>query len=253
MPKGHQFPDILGRRHTFDYFNDFDEEIDANQLVVTATDSGTGVVGDGLCGILPLIPSDGTVADNDETYVETPNQFVAFADNQPFHAIFRFQFTEANVDDVNVAVGLATGVAANTLQDNGGGIDPALTSVAAIYKVDGSNFWKCTAGGSAATQAANVKTSTRYASPGIAGITGEWQYAEIIYTPDTTTTGHVNFRVNGEDLCDSTGVRISISVTITGSTAMALFAGIKNGAATNVETLNLDFWGIQIRRAGAIA
>jgi len=253
--KGHVAIDPTGKRHSFQYENDFDQDVDANQIVVTATDSGTAAVGAGTFGIIPLVASDGTVADNDETYIETPNEFVGFEADKPWAAVCLLQFNEANVDDANIAFGLATGPAANTIQDNGAGLDPALTSLAAIYKVDGSNVWKCTAGGSAATQAANVKTSNCPASPGVSGVSGPWQWLEIHWTPISSTQGYVEFRVNDIPLCDANvegNPKIRILVTLTGSTTMAMFAGVKNGGA-NLETLNVDFWGLYGRRNRPIA
>lgn len=254
--KGHAFVDSQARRHTWGFEEEFVDDIDSTRYTVTATDSGTGAVAGGFGGILPLVASDGTVADNDETYVESVNEYVTFAANCPWHLCGWIQFTEANVDDANIAFGLATGPGANTLVDNGAGIDTSLTSVAVIYKVDGSNVWKCTAGGSAAQQVANVKTSINPASPGVAGITGPWQWVEIIHTPISSTTGKVTFRVDGQDLMESDGAgntkRIELLVTYSGSTTMAWFAGVKNGGA-NLETLNVDYFGIWGRRTARLA
>ena len=248
--KGHAVVDPTGKRHTFQYENDFDQEIDANQLVVTTPHSGSGVVGAGTWGILPLIPSDGTVAANDEAYVETPNEFVGFEADKPWVAVALLQWNEANTDDAMIAFGLANAPGAGTIVDTTGIINTALTSVAAIYKTPNSTVWKCTAGGSAATQAANAKTSTMPACPGVAGAAGQWQWLEIIWTPISSTQGYVEFRVNDMPLCDANvegNPKIRILVTITGSTTMAMFAGVKNGSA-NLETLNLDFWGLYGRR-----
>jgi len=253
--KGHAFVDPLGMRHSIYFADDFVDDIDSTRYTITATDSGTGAVAGAHGGVLPLVASDGTVADNDETYVESVNEFISFVANQPWHFWARIQFTEANVDDANIAIGLGNAPGANSILDDGGGIATGMTSNAVLFKTDGSNKWKCTAGGSAATQAANVKTSHKDASPGVAGVAGPWQWVEIIWTPLTTTTGKVTFRVDGEILRDSSLPHepiIEIPVTITGSATMALWAGVKNGGA-NLETLNIDCWGIQGRRSGLTA
>lgn len=250
--KGHAFVDPLNFRQNMLVVEDFENDIDSTKHAITATDSGTGAVAGGFCGVLPLVASDGTVADNDECYFETVNEYVSFVANQPWHLCGRIQFNEANVDDANVFFGVATAPGANTLQDNGAGMDPTLTSLAAIYKVDGSNKWKVTAGGSAAEGVANVKTSQRNASPGVAGVSGPWQWLEIIHTPVSSTQGKVTFRVNGEDLRDPSVLGsplIELPVTYSGSTTMAICAGVKNGGA-NLETLNIDGYIFQARRSG---
>lgn len=245
--KGHQVVDIEGRRHSFQYFNDFDAEVDANELVVTAASTGTAAVGNGEWGIIPLTTA---ATNNDDVTIEHPNEFVTFSADKPWTAYFLVNWNEINVDDANIAIGLANAPASGMCVNDGGGFITTNTSCAVVYKVDGGTLWSCTAGASAATQAANRKASNVPACSGIAGVNLGWQWIEIIWTPVSSTLGYVEFRINDRDLRD-TGVegqpRIRIPVVIGAAATMTLFASVKAGAAA-IETLNVDLWGIVGRR-----
>lgn len=250
--KGHGPFDRLGRRHTYSYWNDFDHEVDANELVVTSATTGTAVVGEGRFGIIPLTTA---ATNNDDVTIEAPNQVVGFEYDYPWQAAFLLQFDEVNLDDANVAFGLATGPAANMLVNDGAGLATGLTSVAAMWKVDGENRWRCTAGASSATQQANRKVTNIPASPGIAGKSGIWQWAEIIWTPASSNLGHVEFRINdyhAHDVGIEGQPRIRIPVVIGAGTTMSMFASVKAGAAA-IEVLNIDLWGLEGARNRNVA
>lgn len=228
-------PDALKNRSTFGFFEDFLNDIDANIVVITATDSGTGAVGDAAGGILPLVASDGTVADNDETYAELPpNEVFKFAADKPLLFEARVQFTEANTDDANVIVGVKDAVAANTLLDNGGG--PAASySGAVFFKVDGGTRWQCETSNAGtqtttdlvASDANNLSRATQTAG----GST--YQTLRIEYLPYSSTNAYVNFYIDGVHVCQHDYI-------FTSATEMQACAGVKNGD-TNLETLNVDY------------
>jgi hypothetical protein len=233
--KLNDLPDALKNRSTFGFFEDFINDIDANIVVITATDSGTGAVGDAARGILPLVASDGTVADNDETYAELPpNEIFLFANDKPLIFEARVQFTEANTDDANVAVGIKDAVAANTILDNGGG--PAASYTGALFfKVDGGTVWQCE------TSIAGTQTTTELSATNANNIAkaaqtaggSAYQVLRIVFEPYSSTNAYVSFFINGNLVAQHDFI-------YTSATEMQAFAGVKNGD-TNLETLNVDY------------
>ncbi len=209
-----------------------------NDYVATLTDSGTATVVDAAKGILPIVASDGTVADNDEAYVQTKIEGWLFADNKPICCGAYVQFTEANTDDANIAFGMANAPVANTIVDDGAGIRTTGSSIA-IYKVDGGTVWKCE---TTVNSVQTVSTSTTSAGG------SSYQLLEIEVVDHNSTQIEVSFKVDGKYLVDSTsGLRIVHRVAFASATEMAMFAGVKNGGA-NLETLNVDYWYAVTRR-----
>lgn len=222
--------DIMRLTHGF--HNDFDQDQDTAEIVITATDSGTGSVGDAVGGVLALVASDGTVADNDECYAESPNETFKFADGKPLRFGARVQFTEANTDDANVIVGIKDAVAADTLQDNGAG-PPASYSGAVFYKVDGGTKWVFeTSNG--ATQTTNTTDVTAGGS--------SYQVLEIEVQELDSLSCRIVPLIDGKQCRDNTtGDLIAHTVLYASATEMQACLGVKNGD-TNVETLNCDWW-----------
>lgn len=209
-----------------------------NNFTATLTDSGTATVVDAAKGILPLVASDGTVADNDEAYVQTKIEGWLFADNKPICCGAYVQFTEANTDDANIFFGMANAPVANTLVDDGAGMRTS-GSIIAIYKVDGGTVWKCNT-----TMNGTATNSTSTTTAGGSA----YQLLEIEVVDFSSTEIEVSFKVDGKYLVDSTsGLRIVHRVTISSPTEMAMCAGVKNGGA-NLETLNIDYWYAVTRR-----
>jgi hypothetical protein len=215
-------------------FDDFVSEPLANLTYATvATDTGTAAVSDAVGGILSITPSDGTVADNDEIYVSTINEVFLCGPNRSIEAKARIQYTEANVDDLNLFYGFGSAVAANFLVDDGGG--PRTSgSVIGIYKVDGGTVWRCvTRNGSTVTDTVSNTTAggSAYVVLGIS-----------IVDQGASGSSLVTFQVDGVTLKDSAGNDIIHVYPNTSSTEMQYTIGLKNGAATNVETVLLDKW-----------
>lgn len=228
-------PDALKNRSTFGFFEDFIDDVDSNFVVVTASDAGTGVVGDAVGGILPLVASDGTVADNDETYAELPpNEVFKFAADKPLIFEARVQFTEANTDDANILVGLLDAVAANSLQDNGGG-PPASYSGAVFFKVDGGTRWQCETSNAGTQTTTDLSASDANNLSHITQTAGgaSYQTLRIVFEPYSSTNAYVNFFIDGVHVAQHDYI-------FTSATEMQTGAGVKNGGA-NLETLNLDY------------
>lgn len=216
---------------TFHVWNDFEEDQSDIRAVDTVTDTGTVAIGDTARGVAVLTPSDGTVADNDEAYLATPNELFIFAAGRPLYGRFRIQFTEANTDDANIAVGFQNAVGANSIVDDGAGVKTS-GSTLAIYKVDGGTKWICA---SACNGVATTTTSTTTAGG------ASYQTLEIVCQDFDTTNMEVVFKCDGVRLKDSNNNDIRHFVPIANATEMSLWAGVKNGGA-NLETLNLDYW-----------
>lgn len=225
-------PKLAVNAQTFAIEDDFWQDQSDINAIDTVSDSGSVTIGDAANGIVALVPSDGTVADNDEAYLESPNEVFLVAAGREMGCEFRVQFTEANTDDANVAVGFASAVAGDLIVDDGAGLR-ASGNIFAIYKVDGETVWRCVS-----RNGSTVYTSQSTTTAGGAS----YQELRINITDQGGTYVHVTFQVNDAYLVDSTtGQRIVHIVPVASSTEMALFAGVKNGGA-NLETLNLDYW-----------
>lgn len=204
----------------------------------TVTDSGSVTVGDGVKGIMALVPSDGTVADNDEAYVATANEVFKVAAGKPLYAQASVQFTEANTDDANVFVGFGSALSgANTLVDNGGGLRTSGDFIG-LYKIDGGTKWI------AITQingTATTTTSTKTAGG------SDYQKIEIEVIEDDSSYFKAVFKVDNEYLVDTNNNRIIHRVAYASATEMNFGFGVKNGAG-NLETLNVDYAAaVQVR------
>ncbi len=217
---------------TFYVFDDFDKDQSDLWAVDTITDSGTAAVGDATRGIMVLTPSDGTVADNDEVYLATPNELFIFATNRPLYARGRLQFTETASGVYNAAFGFASAVGANLIVDDGAGLR-ASGCIAAIEKRDGETTWRLST--------RNGSTVTSTASATIAG-GSSYQILEIFIHDWDGVSMQVSGKVDGNYLRDTNGNIIRHTVLIASATEMQLFAGAKLGAITNNDTLNLDYW-----------
>lgn len=217
---------------TFFVFNDFEDDQSDIRAVDTVTDTGTVAIGDARKGIAVLTPSDGTVGDNDEAYLATPNELFVYAVGKPIYCCCLLQFAEANTDDANVAFGFQNAVGANSILDNGAGLK-VTGSTLGIYKVDGGTVWRCV---SSCNGTSTVSVSTKTAGG------SAYQKLEILCNDWDGVSMQVSFKVDGEYLKDSaTGLVIRHTVAIANATEMQLFAGVKNGD-TNLETLNVDYW-----------
>ena len=227
-------PELLRLRNQFTIQDDFTRDVDSADWVTTLTDSGTASVGDAAGGIIALVPSDATVADNDEAYIESANEVFKFAADKPLVFEARVQFTEANTDDANVIVGLLDAVGANSLVDNGGG-PPSSYSGAVFFKIDGGTVWQ-TETSNSTTQTTNELTSTNVNNLSKKAQTAggaAYQTLRFEYMPYSATNAYVTFFVDGVTVAQHDYI-------FTSATEMQIGIGVKNGGANN-ETLNVDY------------
>jgi hypothetical protein len=227
-------PELLRLRNQFTIQDDFLRDVDSADWVTTLTDSGTASVGDAAHGIIALVASDGTVADNDEAYIESANEVFRFTADKPLLFEARVQFTEANTDDANILVGLLDAVGANSLQDNGAG-PPSSYSGAVFVKTDGGTVWQ-TETSNSTTQTTNELTAANVNNLAKRAVTAggaAYQTLRIEYMPYSATNAYVTFFVDGVAVAQHDYV-------FTSATEMQIALGVKNGGA-NLETLNVDY------------
>lgn len=231
-----RFPSVLEKIDTFVFFEDFLGDQADTVMLDTITDTGTVTVGDAVGGIVALVPSDGTVGDNDEAYLTTPNEVFKLASGKPLGAECSLQFSEANTDDANVAFGFMNATGVNMILDNGAGLKVSGSTIG-IYKVDGGTVWRCVSVVNGGTATVSVSTKTAGGSA--------YQRLSIEVVEHNSTYARVIFKVDGVPLYDATsGQPIVHTVPYASSTEMVGFLGVKNGD-TNLETLNCDwccFW-----------
>lgn len=223
---------------TFFVFDDFEKDQSDLWAIDTITDSGSVAIGDAANGIATLTPSDGTVADNDEVYLATPNELFLIAANRSLYARARLKFVETASGVYNAAFGFASAVAANLIVDDGAGMR-ASGNIVCLEKRDGETVWRLTTrNGSAATSTASTRTAGG----------SSYQKLEIFVKDYDGTNVWVSAKVDDEYLRDSNNLVIRHALAVASSTEMQLFAGAKLGAITNNDTLLLDYWyGAQTR------
>lgn len=213
-------------------FDDFLHDQSDITAIDTVTDSGTVIMGDDVNGIAVFTPSDVTVGDNDEAYLETANEFLKFGTNREIYCRAKLSFTEVAAGVANVAFGAQNAPGADSILDNGGGVKVS-GSTLAIYKIDGEQVWRVA---SACNGASTVTKTNR------AAVAATDYVLEIFCKDWDGVSMQVSFKVNGEYLKDEQNRIIYHTVAIASATEMAGFAGIKLGAATNNDTLLLDYW-----------
>jgi hypothetical protein len=233
MANLNRFTGALWDLDTFYIFDDFWMDQTDLTAVDTITDTGTALVGDETRGIMTLTPSDGTVADNDEVYIATPNECFLFAAGRPIYGECRLLFAETTATVYNVAFGFMNAVGANTIVDTTG-LPKTSGSTLCIYKTTTTAVWKVA---SAVNGVATHTTSTAGA------VAATWYVLKIIC--DDAGDGvnmRCTFRVNDAPLRDSNNLPIVHTIPIASATEMQMFAGAKLGAATNNDTTKVDYW-----------
>lgn len=238
MANINRYTRILQELDTVVVFDDFTGDQSDITAKDTVTDTGTAAVGDAANGVIVLTPSDGTVADNDEAYLATPNELFQFAAGRPIYGKFKFQYSAVVAADPNWAVGFQNAAGADSIVDDGAGVKVSGDTLA-VEKRDGETAFRCTSASSGAS------TST-LSNKTVAAATD--YVVEIECKDFDGVSMEVNYKVDGQYLKDTNGNIIKHTVAITGSELMNMFVGIKLGAATNNDTFSLDYWyGAQLR------
>lgn len=214
------------------FTEDFDHYIDGDRWTAVASDAGNFAVGDAAGGIGTTSPSDGTVADNDETYLKTTKELFKIAQNKPITVEILAQFAQADTDKANHYAGIKSGVAANDLQDNGAGMD-ADFSGAAFYCVDGDTTWRCIYSDGTTQSIKELDAEGSLDKVAKAAASTAYQLLKIDIIPKTSAKVDVIFTIDGVVVCKF------LDKTYASATEMSVAFGSKNGSA-NHEQLNVD-------------
>jgi hypothetical protein len=81
--------------------------LDTTKFSTTISDLGSVAVGDAVGGVAVITPSDATIADNDESYLQSKEVF-RIASQKPIEFAARVQFTQAATNAANILAGLRT-------------------------------------------------------------------------------------------------------------------------------------------------
>lgn len=225
--------------------DDFTVTMPSSFWTTVLTDTGTGTIGIQTMntGSLDLVPSDGTVADNDEAYAYG-KKIITLKAGAGFAMFFCLSYVEANVDDANIAFGLVkTAPIANFLGDDAAGVAAIANDDGFFFeKVDGTNYWKGLTQWSAASYTARHTSRT---SPVFTG--RQVGIIEVRALPNLVA--EVTFKIayiptggTPEPLTDVTGLMpmsIRHRFAFTGSTDLMPVMAAKNGGANN-ETISFD-------------
>lgn len=223
--------DFVDQDRTLVWEDNFLWYISPHLWTATLTDTGTVVPLTTHGGGVAITPSDGTVADNDEAYLGWTNKNIVPTNLKPIVFQTTIQFAEGATDDANVLAGLMSTSAADALLDNGAG--PAASySGLVFFKVDGGNNWwiEASVGGTQTTvELTAVNSLNKKANT--AGGTAK-QTLRIEFIPVSSTQAQVLWFIDGVQVYD-------MLWTYTSVVAVSPVFGLKNGAGTTVETLNV--------------
>lgn len=230
-------------KHQQGMFDPFFHFNTGDRWTLVASNSGTASIKDAHGGVLEIEASDGTAADNDESYVHSTNEILLFEEDKPFELGSRLKFEEPDADGANVIFGCMNGVAADALGDNGGG-PPGDYSGAVIYKVDGESLWRfeTSLGTDQMTTVLNVPTPDG---------ANDWHTLLIRCRFRSAATVEISPWIDpagGADLkqaLDSQGRKVKHFIELGSPTEMAVLMGVKAGTA-DAHTLDVDWVGLDV-------
>jgi len=218
---------------TFGVFEDFNHYTSTEHFTSIVNDSGTVAAADAVGGIVTITPSDGSVADNDQSWLKGTLELFKFADDKPITFEALLQFTEAATNAANIAAGFWNAVADDDLADNGAGVRSNFYGCV-LYKVDGGTKWKFTTS-MGTTQVTNTSTTTAGGA--------SYQRLRIEVECPTSTEIVCTPLIDGQPLYDGTsGLQIQHRLTIASATEMQIGIGAKNGTGAQ-QTCQVDYVG----------
>lgn len=238
MPVEMWIPDELenGRKNAT-LVNDFFHYTTAEDFTTTASDSGSiATNATGLTGTITISPSDGTVGDNDETYLESTVRAFKFADDKNLLFYLEGVFTDVGTNNGNWILGFVEDVGANTLQDNGAG-PPADYDGANFHKVDGGTNWLVEV---------SIGTTQSTKTTDITATSTSKQRFLIKCRMLTSTRMEASFwhaigsTAPLKQCKDTDGNVIKLTATVSSNAAMNAVVGAKNGS-TDHATIDVDF------------
>lgn len=220
-------PDFIVIEDDFPFFTDTDDlwTLDANN-------SGGVAESDAHGGVITLDASDGTAADNDESYLISTNEIYKPQAGKLATFKWRVKCAEAGTNNASLLLGLishGTDVE-NTIADGGAGLADADTYMAFLKK-DGGTVWT-----------GQVRDDAQLEDTDVGSFTDDtYQELKIVVSSASgATEATVEFFVDGV----SGG---SLSFTITSATEMRVIFGIKNGSTDN-QTISIDRFRAEMER-----
>lgn len=226
---------------SIELFDDFLEYLSkANGWETTATDSGSIAAADVEGGQAVLTPSDGSVVNNDETYLHTLKVFL-FRDDGYIYAAARIKTTKvaASINTHNWLFGFSSAAVADTIQDDGAG-PPANYYGAVFFKADGAaaRFFEASAGTAQTTSAAlDDMADDTYYTYEIIGVGAGGNKMRLWFLIDGVPQGTDDQKKHGVEL------------DITSAVVMRAIIGIKLGASTDNDLLKVDWAYARQQRA----
>ena len=226
------YSDLARVRTEVNFFDDFFWYITPHFWTSLAADGGVTAPAqqDAEHGTVQMATA---ATDNNEVMVRSTNEIALFQADASMIFESRIQYTEANTDDANVAVGMVDAAGANVLSDDGAG-DNINSSGVLIFKVDGETVWRaaCEINGTI------VETQSVQTAGG-----ASYQTLRIIGKPVSGVDYEFTYFVDNVQLTDSNNRPIKHRLASASATEMRLVAGYIKAGSANSETLNIDYCG----------
>lgn len=219
------------------WIDDFAYFVDSDFWTSLAADGGSTAFAEGDAEHGRLQGATGAT-DNNEILLRSTNELALFQADGAFIYEARIQFTEANTDDANVAVGLADNAGANLLSDDGGG-DNINSSGVLIFKIDGGTTWRC----ACENNATIVETASVQTAGG-----ADYQVLTIVGKAISSNDYEFTYFLDHKPLTDSNNRKILHTLNYSSATDMRIVAGYVKAGSANSETLNLDYCAFGQRR-----
>ena len=223
-------PEEFAKYH-FVYDNDFLSYVTTGEALTTIVNTTAG--SNALNGVITA--SCAAMTDNSPGGTKTTQTLVQFQTGAACFFEAKFQLTEADTNAANWLIGFQdkAGTTTTTLQDNGAG-PAASIDMAAIYKVDGSMFFRY--GISRTTAQALTTTTTAFASA------TDYRLG-ILYNGMPITSGgggRVFFFVNGVLIGTAGGAASGDELKIPNGLMYPTLL-VKSGSATGTQTMLVDY------------
>ena len=196
----------------------------------TLTDSGTVTALTTHGGSVVIAASDGSVVDNDQSYIGGTNKNIVPTNLKPIVFQATIQYAEANTDDANVFCGMSSTSAAELLVDDGAGI-AANFSGFGFFKVDGGTNWKVFASVGTSQTIAELTALNSYDKTAKTAGGSAKQTLRVEFIPYSSTKAQLQFYIDGVHV-------YTIDWTYTSVAGVAPVIGVKNGGS-NAETVNV--------------
>lgn len=209
-------PGLCDPADVFMLFDDFFDYVTTANFLSTVGTNAAPAMTDAKGGVLGIVTSG---VDNTASLIISTNELFCVSAGKRLFFEARVKLAEANVDDINIFVGLTEGTPADAVPmlNNGGGV--ADDDHIGFYKADGGTVWLAKTGdGAAAYESTSVGTRGT-----------DWVRLGFIATP-----AQVDFYIDGQKVATH-------STTLpTADELMHLVIGCKAGGG-NAETLLLDW------------